>query len=80
MWKATAISICTSRIGCSPRSRGRPIPRGAWAQVPPYVLVPLMAAIAVLGYFVPLLGIPLAGFLVVDVILGEIGRRRRTAA
>jgi uncharacterized iron-regulated membrane protein len=59
---------------------GRPIPRGAWAQVPPYVLVPLMAAIAVLGYFVPLLGIPLAGFLVVDVVLGEVGRRRRTAA
>ncbi|MFJ8106022.1 PepSY-associated TM helix domain-containing protein [Streptomyces sp. NPDC096132] len=61
---------------------GRPIPRGAWAQVPPYVLVPLMAVIAVLGYFVPLLGIPLAGFLVVDVILGEIAHRRghRTAA
>lgn len=39
---------------------GRPIPRGAWAQVPPYVLVPLMAAVAVVGYFVPLLGIPLA--------------------
>ncbi|WP_328477252.1 PepSY domain-containing protein [Streptomyces sp. NBC_00377] len=61
---------------------GRPIPRGAWAQVPPYVLVPLMAAIAVLGYFVPLLGIPLAGFLVVDVVLGEIAHRRgqRTTA
>ncbi|WP_340374310.1 PepSY domain-containing protein [Streptomyces sp. SS7] len=57
---------------------GRPIPRGAWAQVPPYVLVPLMAAVAVLGYFVPLLGIPLAGFLVVDVILGELAHRRRT--
>ncbi|MER5428281.1 PepSY domain-containing protein [Streptomyces sp. NPDC002588] len=58
---------------------GRPIPRGAWAQVPPYVLVPLMAAVAVLGYFVPLLGIPLAGFLVADVVLGEIAHRRRTA-
>ncbi|WP_425246520.1 PepSY-associated TM helix domain-containing protein [Streptomyces sp. NEAU-NA10] len=55
---------------------GRPIPRGAWAQVPPYVLVPLMAVIAVLGYFVPLLGIPLAAFLVVDVVLGEITHRR----
>ncbi|MFI6034861.1 PepSY-associated TM helix domain-containing protein [Streptomyces sp. NPDC051315] len=55
---------------------GRPIPRGAWAQVPPYVLVPLMAVIAVLGYFVPLLGIPLAAFLVVDVVLGEIAHRR----
>ncbi|MFF3846888.1 PepSY-associated TM helix domain-containing protein [Streptomyces sp. NPDC002328] len=55
---------------------GRPIPRGAWAQVPPYVLVPLMAVIAALGYFVPLLGIPLAAFLVVDVVLGEIAHRR----
>ncbi|GKQ33847.1 PepSY domain-containing protein [Streptomyces sp. A012304] len=55
---------------------GRPVPRGAWAQVPPYVLVPLLAVIAVLGYFVPLLGIPLAAFLVVDVVLGEIAHRR----
>ncbi|MFI2425559.1 PepSY-associated TM helix domain-containing protein [Streptomyces sp. NPDC018955] len=55
---------------------GRPIPRGAWQQVPPYVLVPLLAAIAVLGYFVPLLGIPLAVFLVVDIVLGEVAHRR----
>lgn len=56
---------------------GRPIPRGAWAQVPPQVLVPLMAAVAVIGYFVPLLGVPLAGFVAVDVVLGEIAHRRR---
>src|SRR5262249_33530266 len=55
---------------------GRPIPRGAWQQVPPYLLVPCLAGIAVLGYFVPLLGIPLAAFVVVDVVLGEIGHRR----
>ncbi|MGW3250295.1 PepSY-associated TM helix domain-containing protein [Streptomyces fungicidicus] len=55
---------------------GRPIPRGAWQQVPPYVLVPLLAAIAVLGYFVPLLGIPLAAFLAVDIVLGEVAHRR----
>ncbi|TPQ18069.1 PepSY-associated TM helix domain-containing protein [Streptomyces sporangiiformans] len=55
---------------------GRPIPRGAWQQVPAHVLVPLMAAIAVLGYFVPLLGIPLALFVAVDVTLGEIAYRR----
>ncbi|MDX3065204.1 MULTISPECIES: PepSY-associated TM helix domain-containing protein [Streptomyces] len=57
-------------------SFGRPLPRGAWQHVPPYVLVPLMAAIAVLGYFVPLLGIPLAAFLLVDVVWGEIEYRR----
>ncbi|MFF5254698.1 PepSY-associated TM helix domain-containing protein [Streptomyces leeuwenhoekii] len=55
---------------------GRPIPRGAWQEVPPYLLVPLMAAIAVLGCFVPLLGIPLAAFLAVDIVLGEIAHRR----
>ncbi|MDH6622237.1 putative iron-regulated membrane protein [Streptomyces sp. LBL] len=55
---------------------GRPIPRGAWQQVPPQILVPCAAAVAVLGYFVPLLGIPLASFLVVDVVLGEIAHRR----
>ncbi|MFF7474729.1 PepSY domain-containing protein [Streptomyces sp. NPDC008092] len=55
---------------------GRPIPRGAWAEVPPYLLVPAMAVVAVLGYFVPLLGIPLAAFLAVDIVLGEIAHRR----
>ncbi|MFF8423712.1 PepSY-associated TM helix domain-containing protein [Streptomyces sp. NPDC016566] len=55
---------------------GRPVPRGAWAQVPPYLLVPALAVIAVLGYFVPLLGIPLAGFIAVDIVLGEIAHRR----
>ncbi|WP_127358314.1 PepSY-associated TM helix domain-containing protein [Actinacidiphila soli] len=55
---------------------GRPIPRGAWSQVPPHVLVPLAAAIAVLGWFVPLLGLPLAAFLTVDIALGEIAYRR----
>lgn len=57
-------------------SFGRPLPRGAWRHVPAYVLVPLMAAIAVLGYFVPLLGIPLAAFLALDIVLGEIAHRR----
>ncbi|MDN3026917.1 PepSY domain-containing protein [Streptomyces sp. S.PB5] len=57
-------------------SFGRPIPRGAWQKVPPQILVPCVAVVAVLGYFVPLLGIPLAAFIVVDVVLGEIGHRR----
>jgi hypothetical protein len=38
--------------------------------------VPCAAAIAVLGYFVPLLGIPLAGFLAVDIVLSGIAHRR----
>lgn len=55
---------------------GRPIPRGAWQQVPPQILVPLLAGVAVLGYFLPLFGIPLAAFLTVDILLGEIAYRR----
>ncbi|MGW2691417.1 PepSY-associated TM helix domain-containing protein [Streptomyces sp. NPDC001296] len=55
---------------------GRPVPRGAWQQVPPQILVPAMAGVAVLGYFVPLLGVPLAAFVAVDVVLGEIDHRR----
>lgn len=57
-------------------SFGRPIPRGAWQQVPPTVLVPAVGVIVVLGCFVPLLGIPLAGFVLADVALGEIAHRR----
>lgn len=57
-------------------SFGRPLPRGAWQKVPPHVLVPLLAGIAVLGYYVPLLGIPLAAFLAVDIALGELAYRR----
>jgi uncharacterized iron-regulated membrane protein len=55
---------------------GRPVPRGAWQQVPPQILVPLLAAGAVLGYFLPLFGIPLAVFFAVDILLGEIAHRR----
>lgn len=55
---------------------GRPIPRGAWQQVPPQILVPLVAVVAVIGYFVPLLGISLAAFIAVDAVLGEVSHRR----
>ncbi|MGI5413162.1 PepSY-associated TM helix domain-containing protein [Streptomyces chartreusis] len=55
---------------------GRPIPRGAWQQVPPQILVPLVVVVVVIGYFVPLLGISLAAFIAVDVALGEVSHRR----
>ncbi len=58
---------------------GRPLPRGAWQQVPPQILVPLAVAAAVVGYFVPLLGITLLAFLAVDIVLGEIAHRRGRA-
>ncbi|MBI0381751.1 PepSY domain-containing protein, partial [Streptomyces albiflaviniger] len=59
---------------------GRPIPRGAWRRVPVYVLIPLATVIAVIGYYLPLLGIPLAAFLAVDILMGEIARRRGTTS
>ena len=43
-------------------------------------LVPAVAVIAVLGYFVPLLGTPLAAFIAVDVLLGELAHRRGRSA
>ncbi|WP_420544141.1 hypothetical protein [Streptomyces malaysiensis] len=46
--------------------------------MPLYVLVPLAAAIAVIGYYLPLLGIRLAAFLAVDIAAGEIARGRAT--
>ncbi|MFH8569558.1 PepSY-associated TM helix domain-containing protein [Streptomyces sp. NPDC017993] len=58
-------------------SFGRPIPRGAWRQIPLPVLLPLTLVTAVVGWAVPLLGISLVGFLVVDVALGVLARRRR---
>ncbi|MFI1198070.1 hypothetical protein ACH4VR_01140 [Streptomyces sp. NPDC020883] len=58
---------------------GRPVPRGAWRRVPPPVLLPLAAAVAVVGWVVPLLGISLAGFLVLDAVLGAVSRHRATS-
>ncbi|MEV6581729.1 PepSY domain-containing protein [Streptomyces sp. NPDC051582] len=57
-------------------SVGRAQPRGAWRKVPPGVLLPLAAATAVAGWFVPLLGISLVAFLAVDVLLGAVAARR----
>jgi uncharacterized iron-regulated membrane protein len=59
---------------------GRPIPRGAWEQVPPQILLPLAVVVAVIGYFVPLLGLSLLAFLAVDIVLGGIAHRRGRAA
>jgi uncharacterized iron-regulated membrane protein len=49
---------------------GRRPARGAWRRVPGRVLAPLLVAAAVIGYFLPVLGMSLLGFLVLDVLLG----------
>lgn len=61
-------------------SVGRAQPRGAWRKLPVAVLLPLAAVTAVIGWFVPLLGISLVVFLAVDVLLGFVAGRRAKAA
>ncbi|MGW6708864.1 PepSY-associated TM helix domain-containing protein [Streptomyces sp. NPDC054956] len=60
-------------------SAGRAQPRGAWRKLPVTVLLPLAAATAVVGWFLPLLGISLLVFLAVDVVLGFAASRRSPA-
>lgn len=61
-------------------SAGRPMPRGAWRKAPVTALLPLAALTALVGWFVPLLGISLLVFLAVDLLLGLVARvRARTA-
>lgn len=55
---------------------GRPMPRGAWRKVPVTLLLPLAAATALVGWFVPMLGISLLVFLAVDVAIGLVARAR----
>ncbi|MEU8432954.1 PepSY domain-containing protein [Streptomyces sp. NPDC029216] len=61
-------------------SVGRAQPRGAWRRLPVTVLLPFAGVTAVIGWFVPLLGISLLAFLVVDVALGFATRRRAARA
>ncbi|MEW1724367.1 PepSY domain-containing protein [Streptomyces sp. NPDC093109] len=60
-------------------SAGRPIPRGTWRKVPLTWLLPLAAVTALVGWFVPLLGISLLVFLALDAVLGLVARTRKDA-
>ncbi|AXI70529.1 PepSY-associated TM helix domain-containing protein [Streptomyces cavourensis] len=51
---------------------------GAWRRLPLPVLVLGIPAVVALGWALPVLGVTLAGFLVVDAVVGAV-RRRRTA-
>lgn len=61
-------------------SAGRPQPRGAWRKLPVSLLLPLAAATAVVGWFVPMLGISLLVFLAGDLALGLLASRRTAKA
>nr|MDT0656724.1 PepSY domain-containing protein [Micromonospora sp. DSM 115978] len=56
---------------------GAPPARGAWRQVPIWGIVVGVPAVIALCFAMPLLGIPLLGFLIVDLVIGA-ARRRRT--
>ncbi|MEU8108257.1 PepSY-associated TM helix domain-containing protein [Nonomuraea muscovyensis] len=63
------------------RGFAQPYRRGAWRRVHWAVLVSAAVAAVAAGWFVPLLGVSLAGFLLVDVLLGlraRIASRRTT--
>ncbi|MET8764577.1 PepSY domain-containing protein [Lentzea sp. NPDC004782] len=62
------------------RGFGRPTPRGQWRKAPPVALAALGAGVLVVGWFVPLLGISLVAFLVVDLLLGRREKSRRSVA
>ncbi|WP_327102998.1 PepSY-associated TM helix domain-containing protein [Nonomuraea glycinis] len=59
----------TSRTEAGPRF-GRPAPRGSLRALSPWVLVLVIVSALAVGYFVPLFGVSLAVFLVVDTLLG----------
>ncbi|WP_282691902.1 PepSY-associated TM helix domain-containing protein [Streptomyces sp. CC208A] len=60
----------------------RPVGRGAWRKVPATLLLPLAAATALVGWFVPLLGISLLVLLAAESVLALLSRARtkRSAA
>ncbi|MCH5677473.1 PepSY-associated TM helix domain-containing protein [Streptomyces gilvus] len=57
---------------------GAPPARGAWRGLPSWAVAVGIVAVAVVGWVIPLFGIPLAAFLAVDLAVGAV-RNRRTA-
>lgn len=57
---------------------GRPAVRGAWRRAPRAAVVALLVAAAGVGWFLPVLGVSLLAFLLVDVVVGLLAGRRGT--
>lgn len=55
---------------------GPPVPRGAWRSVPSPLLVLLGLGAGAVGWFLPLFGLPLLAFPVLDGALGWRANRR----
>ena len=57
-----------------------PAERGAWQQLPPWAIVVGVPFVLALGWVIPMFGIPLAAFLLADIVLGAVRGRRRAPA
>jgi uncharacterized iron-regulated membrane protein len=53
-----------------------PVGRGAWQQLPAWSIVVGVPLVFGIGWFLPLFGIPLLAFLLVDVVVGAVRGRR----
>ena len=62
------------------RSDARAPARGTWRRLPGRILAPAVVVAAVIGYFLPLFGLPLLAFLLVDVAVAAVRRRRTEVA
>ncbi|MFE5794507.1 PepSY-associated TM helix domain-containing protein [Streptomyces sp. NPDC056503] len=58
------------------RSPRRPVGRGAWRKLPVTLLLPLAAVTALVGWFVPLLGLSLLALLAAEAVLALVTRAR----
>ncbi|MFF3446434.1 PepSY-associated TM helix domain-containing protein [Streptomyces sp. NPDC002667] len=56
---------------------GTPPARGAWRGIPYGALAAGVLAVVALGWALPLFGLPLAGFLAADLVVGGVRRRRQ---
>lgn len=55
---------------------GGPPDRGAWHHLPVWAIVAGVPVVYALAWFLPLFGLPLAAFLLVDYVIGAVRRRR----
>lgn len=58
---------------------GRPPLRGVLGSLPPTAIVAVIVAAGVVGWFLPLFGLSLAAFVVVDLVIGVVKQRRIAA-
>ncbi|WP_367135601.1 PepSY-associated TM helix domain-containing protein [Saccharothrix sp. HUAS TT1] len=62
------------------RGFGRPVPRGQWRKAPRAQLFVVLVVAAAVGWFIPLFGLSLLAFLLVDAVLSRRSRRGEDVA